>query len=83
MLPALFAYGRYSSIEPEKDPGVVAVSTMHHYFKKFGHGNTIVMPASWRPSRGGAGYDLDEVRSIRMWACVGRKSSSLKWSTVL
>ena len=56
----IYSNSRYSSIEPAQDPGVIAVATMHYYFKKFGHGNTIVMPASWRPSRG-AGFDLDEV----------------------
>mmetsp|Transcript_23080 Transcript_23080/g.33058 ORF Transcript_23080/g.33058 Transcript_23080/m.33058 type:complete len:422 (-) Transcript_23080:168-1433(-) len=33
--------------EPEKDPGVVSVTTIYNYYKKFGH-QTVVMGASFR-----------------------------------
>jgi len=48
--------------EPEDDPGVVVVKRIYEYYKKYGH-DTIVMPASWRPSRG-PGYELDEVLGL-------------------
>ena len=44
---------------PAEDPGVACVKRIYAYFKCHGHG-TIVMPASWRPSRG-PGFDLDEI----------------------
>jgi len=53
----------YATVEPDKDPGVVAVADMFKYFKRFGHQGTIVMPASWRPSRG-PGFELDEILAL-------------------
>ena len=51
---------------PEDDEGVQVVKQMHHYFRKFGHRKTILMPASWRPSRGTSeqSFALDEVRCL-------------------
>lgn len=49
------------SWEPSEDPGVVEVTRMYNYFKKYGH-ETIVMPASWRPSR--PGKALDEILAL-------------------
>jgi transaldolase len=45
------ANGGKKAYEPSEDPGVKSVSRMYAYYKKFGHENTICMPASWRPSR--------------------------------
>ena len=45
------ANGGAPAYEPSEDPGVVCVSRMYEYYKKFGHEGTICMPASWRPSR--------------------------------
>jgi len=53
--------GGQESWEPSEDPGVVEVTRMYNYFKKFGH-DTIVMPASWRPSR--PGKALDEILAL-------------------
>lgn len=52
--------------DPEQDEGVMAVKKMHHYFKSYGHEGTILMPASWRPSRGTSDpdYMLDEIRAL-------------------
>ena len=52
----------FSTIDPDSDPGVVCVRRIYSYFKKYGH-KTIVMPASWRPSRG-AGFELDEILGL-------------------
>mmetsp|Transcript_22504 Transcript_22504/g.89357 ORF Transcript_22504/g.89357 Transcript_22504/m.89357 type:complete len:271 (+) Transcript_22504:584-1396(+) len=51
---------------PAADPGVVAVRRMYEYYKKFGHEDTICMPASWRPSRGFSdeAFALDEIRAL-------------------
>ncbi|GMH82577.1 hypothetical protein TrST_g12505 [Triparma strigata] len=51
---------------PAEDEGVIAVKKMHHYFRTFGHRKTILMPASWRPSRGKDDPDfaLDEIRGL-------------------
>lgn len=51
---------------PEDDEGVQVVKKMHHYFRKFGLRKTILMPASWRPSRGTSNSDfaLDEIRAL-------------------
>jgi transaldolase len=58
--------------QPADDEGVLAVRGMHRYNAANGHG-TIVMPASWRPSRGPGGaasgdrwgaWDLDEIREL-------------------
>jgi len=38
-----------------EDPGVVYVSRIYRYYKKYGHG-TVVMPASWR--------NIDELRGL-------------------
>lgn len=53
------AKSAFAVIDPERDPGVLVVARIYRYFKKFNHA-TIVMPASWRPSRG-TGFELDEV----------------------
>ena len=45
------ANGGKKAYDPSEDPGVKCVSRMYAYYKKFGHENTICMPASWRPSR--------------------------------
>lgn len=37
------------------------VRRIYNYYKKYGHG-TIVMPASWRPSR--PGEELDEILAL-------------------
>jgi transaldolase len=55
--------GRTEGVEPDQDEGVIACREMYNYFKCHGH-DTICMPASWRPSRGGAGYDLDEIQAL-------------------
>jgi len=49
------------TFEPSEDPGVVEVTRMYRYYKKYGH-DTIVMPASWRPSR--PGQMLDEILGL-------------------
>lgn len=51
---------------PSEDEGVVCVTKMHNYFRSFNHKNTILMPASWRPSRGTSSPDfvLDEIRAL-------------------
>ncbi len=52
--------------DPEMDEGVIAVKSMHHYYKNHGHEGTILMPASWRPSRGTSdpNFMLDEIRAL-------------------
>jgi len=52
--------------EPDEDPGVVCVSRMYAYYKKYGHEGTICMPASWRPSRGTSdpSYAVDEIIAL-------------------
>lgn len=55
--------GGQPAYSPDEDPGVVAVRRMYDYYKKFGHGETICMPASWRPSRG-AGFETDEITAL-------------------
>lgn len=48
----------------EQDPGVQACTEIHNYYQTHEH-DTILMPASWRPSRGAGGkYDLDEIRAL-------------------
>mmetsp|Transcript_9126 Transcript_9126/g.13810 ORF Transcript_9126/g.13810 Transcript_9126/m.13810 type:complete len:374 (+) Transcript_9126:78-1199(+) len=54
--------GRTGATEPENDEGVVVCKKIYNYYKKFQH-DTIVMPASWRPSRG-PGYDTDEIIAL-------------------
>jgi len=49
------------SWEPSEDPGVVVVRRIYNYYKKYKH-DTIVMPASWRPSR--PGEELDEILAL-------------------
>ena len=51
---------------PSEDEGVMAVAKMHHYYRAFSHEKTILMPASWRPSRGTSSPDfmLDEIRAL-------------------
>ncbi|GMI00035.1 hypothetical protein TrLO_g11747 [Triparma laevis f. longispina] len=51
---------------PADDEGVIAVKKMHQYFRSFNHRKTILMPASWRPSRGKANpeFALDEIRGL-------------------
>ncbi|GMI12791.1 hypothetical protein TrRE_jg7831 [Triparma retinervis] len=51
---------------PSEDEGVMAVTKMHSYYRAFNHKNTILMPASWRPSRGTSSPDfmLDEIRAL-------------------
>ena len=58
--------GSRTITDPEQDDGVKAVKKMHHYFKSYGHEGTILMPASWRPSRGTSSpeYALDEIRAL-------------------
>lgn len=60
------ANGGEQTYEPEADPGVVEVARMYRYYKKYGHGNTICMPASWRPSRGTAdpAFAVDEIVAL-------------------
>merc|ERR1719238_733142 len=60
------ANGGEETYEPEADPGVVEVARMYRYYKKYGHGNTICMPASWRPSRGTAdpAFAVDEIVAL-------------------
>lgn len=41
--------------KPEEDPGVVSVTSIYNYYKKYGH-NTIVMGASFR--------NADEIRQL-------------------
>lgn len=54
-----------AAYEPVADPGVVQVSRMFAYFRKYGF-DTICMPASWRPSRGAdvTGADVDEILAL-------------------
>lgn len=47
--------------QPSEDPGVVEVTRMYNYFKKYGH-DTIVMPASWRPPM--PGMPLGEILAL-------------------
>jgi len=60
------ANGGTPTYEPSDDPGVVCVSRMHAYYKKYGHEGTICMPASWRPSRGTSdpSYAVDEIVAL-------------------
>ena len=46
------AKGGRKGYPPMADPGVLAVKQMYGYYRKYGY-DTICMPASWRPSRGG------------------------------
>ena len=57
--------GGKDGYHPTADPGVLAVKRMYGYFRRHGH-KTICMPASWRPSRGGAveGSDVDEILAL-------------------
>lgn len=50
----------FDACAPEDDHGVVEVKKMYGFCKKYGYTNMIVMPASWRPSRG-PGYEIDEI----------------------
>jgi len=63
------ANGGSPAYKPGDDPGVVEVSRMYAYYKKFGHEKTICMPASWRPSRstpadGVAEHATDEIVAL-------------------
>ena len=60
------ANGGTPTYEPAEDPGVVEVARMYAYYKKYGHEQTICMPASWRPSRGTAdpAYGIDEIVAL-------------------
>lgn len=60
------ANGGEPNYEPTADPGVVCVSRMYSYYKKYGHEQTICMPASWRPSRGKSDpvYEIDEIVAL-------------------
>lgn len=60
------ANGGEENYEPSADPGVVCVSRMYDYYKKYGHEQTICMPASWRPSRGKSdpSYAVDEIVAL-------------------
>lgn len=53
---------RFDTCAPEDDNGVVEVKKMYGYCRKYGY-PMIVMPASWRPSRG-AGYETDEIVAL-------------------
>lgn len=55
--------GRTRVESPADDEGVQAVVKMQEWFVEHGY-DTICMPASWRPSRGPGGYDLDEIRAL-------------------
>jgi len=57
--------GGEQTYEPSDDPGVVAVSRIYSYYKKYGH-DTICMPASWRPSRGTGSpeFAVDEIVAL-------------------
>ena len=54
---------RTSVVDPDDDEGVIACTYMYQYFKYYNH-TTICMPASWRPSRGGKLYELDEIQAL-------------------
>jgi len=58
--------GGFPTYSPAEDPGVVCVSRMYEYYKKYGHERTICMPASWRPSRGtdDPAYAIDEIVAL-------------------
>jgi len=60
------ANGGKQNYAPGEDPGVVCVSRIYRYYKKYGHEKTICMPASWRPSRGTAdpAYAVDEIVAL-------------------
>merc|ERR1712224_1069358 len=60
------ANGGEETYSPSADPGVVCISRMYSYFKKYGHEETICMPASWRPSRGTSdlSYAIDEIVAL-------------------
>jgi len=60
------ANGGVPTYEPAADPGVVCVGRMYKYYKKFGHEQTICMPASWRPSRGAEdpSFAVDEIVAL-------------------
>jgi transaldolase len=60
------ANGGSPTYEPAVDPGVVCVSRMYAYYKKYGHEQTICMPASWRPSRGTSdpAFAIDEIVAL-------------------
>lgn len=53
------------SFEPGADPGVLAVKRMYNYCRKYEY-PMIVMPASWRPSRGANvdGAEVDEILAL-------------------
>lgn len=57
------AKGDGPAFEPSADPGVVLCERIYRYYKKHGH-DTICMPASWRPSRGGPEHALDEIIAL-------------------
>ena len=61
------ANGGAPTYEPPEDPGVVCVRRMYRYYKRHGHGRTICMPASWRPSRGTSdpAFAVDEVLALQ------------------
>ena len=60
------ANGGQPDYEPAEDPGVVCVTRMYRYYKKYGHEQTICMPASWRPSRGKSEptFMIDEIVAL-------------------
>ena len=53
------------SFEPDADPGVLAVKRMYNYCRRYEY-PMIVMPASWRPSRGASvdGAEVDEILAL-------------------
>lgn len=53
------------SFEPAADPGVLVIKRIYSYFKHYEY-KTIVMPCSWRPSRGKdvKGSDTDEILAL-------------------
>lgn len=57
--------GQKTGYEPDADPGVLAVKRMYAYCRKYEY-PTIVMPASWRPSRGAdvEGAQVDEILAL-------------------
>jgi len=59
--------GRLSGVDdPLEDEGVQCVTRLHKYFRLHNHRNTILMPASWRPSRktGDPNNELDEILAL-------------------
>lgn len=53
------------SFHPSADPGVLVTKRIYSYYKRYDY-KTIVMPASWRPSRGKhvEGADIDEICAL-------------------